>query len=424
MQVRELRFELHSQDKFSKNNTIEKKKNFSKLLEKTSENLEKKVTKASSKKQKVSTLKMEDKESNELENAVEEIKEELKKEVKNILPVKAKVSLDELEEETEDILEILLSLISQIINEIPVETDDKKLEDGDANDELKLIVSDLLESLGLDIEADNLQNEDIKNEVMAVIAALPKEEKVELLSTFEEKLQTVVEAMPVEGNKKDTIIDVKSDAEVEHVELKEDNAEKVEFKEIKPEAKEEKTDSKRETKAEIKAEVKEAKESVKVVPINDRINLMQINNRGIVTEKTSLRPQVPIVTQLDEGIKMNLNLLNEGSEVVLKLNPRNLGNVALKMVYEKGEFIAQIQVENQTVKGVIESSLSDLKSSLSENGYHVAGLDVSVSDNKSENQSQNPIFEQFRRNRVFLDDNYEEFIFENIYNKDRIDYLG
>ncbi len=100
-----------------------------------------------------------------------------------------------------------------------------------------------------------------------------------------------------------------------------------------------------------------------------------------------------IMQQIIKGTQISMNVGKDVSEMMIKLNPKDLGNVSLKISLKNEQLVAEFSVENKTVKEVLESRLDDLKTALSDKGFTIQGLDVSV------DQDQN---EQFR--------SYEEFI--------------
>lgn len=100
-----------------------------------------------------------------------------------------------------------------------------------------------------------------------------------------------------------------------------------------------------------------------------------------------------IMQQIIKGASVSLNVGKDVSEMMIKLNPKELGNVSLKISLENEQLVAKFNVENQTVKEVLESRLEDLRTALSDKGFTIEGLDVSVSQDAEE---------QFK--------SYEEFI--------------
>jgi flagellar hook-length control protein FliK len=66
------------------------------------------------------------------------------------------------------------------------------------------------------------------------------------------------------------------------------------------------------------------------------------------------------------------------SELHVKLKPEELGDVAIKLVMEKGVLTAKILVEDTLVKAMIESNLPDLKEQLKSQNINVSDFSVSL----------------------------------------------
>jgi flagellar hook-length control protein FliK len=175
------------------------------------------------------------------------------------------------------------------------------------------------------------------------------------------------------------------------------------------------------------AEIKETETNANKVSFDEQVNLMKSEASMITSNKSQPRVALSrsIMNQVVQGTKMSVNLSDQGSEILIKLNPKNLGNVALKMAFEKGVLLAEIQVENQTVKGIIENNLDELRNALQEEGYSIGDLDVSVNKENS-GQSQQNFSQHFKQQSK--QESFEEFEErvrqENIVNDQAVDYLA
>ncbi|BEP29376.1 flagellar hook-length control protein FliK [Helicovermis profundi] len=112
-----------------------------------------------------------------------------------------------------------------------------------------------------------------------------------------------------------------------------------------------------------------------------------------------------VMKQITNFTKNSIKLSETGSEMVLKLKPNNLGKVSLKLVINKGIVEAEFNVENNSVKQVLESNLIDLRNSLQDKGYDLAGLDVSVNQqdkHNSQDGNENGTSKK-QKNEEFLD---------------------
>jgi flagellar hook-length control protein FliK len=90
-----------------------------------------------------------------------------------------------------------------------------------------------------------------------------------------------------------------------------------------------------------------------------------------------LRPQI-IIPQVVEGAS---NLLRSGSgRVVITLHPPQLGTIDMDIRVRDNKVSMLMLADNHEVKQVLESSLTQLKNALSEQGLQVDRLDVLVQD--------------------------------------------
>ncbi len=109
-----------------------------------------------------------------------------------------------------------------------------------------------------------------------------------------------------------------------------------------------------------------------------------------------------VMDQVMQGAKLQLNPMENGQQVILRLRPEELGNVNLKLSVEKGILMAEFSVESQIVKETLESNMSDLKQALSEKGYNIEGMEVSVDQEQTEQQSENQFFNQSKQRKYFF----------------------
>ncbi len=135
-----------------------------------------------------------------------------------------------------------------------------------------------------------------------------------------------------------------------------------------------------------------------------------------------------IMDQIMNSPKLQIKQTEQGAMMTLKLNPEVLGNVEIKMEIVKGVLQAEISVENMIVKGAIESNLSDLRNALSDKGYQVESLNVSVGQEGGQSQEQQHQQQANERAVNFTAEEMEainsSYGFETVVNDTRIDYLG
>ena|GEM_PF-2517955 len=96
------------------------------------------------------------------------------------------------------------------------------------------------------------------------------------------------------------------------------------------------------------------------------------------------RAKAEVIMQVAERVTV---MSGEGiTEMQVQIHPENLGKLLLRVVNENGLYSAHIKAETFQVKELIQSHLNDLKSALKEQGYNFFSLDVSLSNNQSDNR--------------------------------------
>ena len=91
-------------------------------------------------------------------------------------------------------------------------------------------------------------------------------------------------------------------------------------------------------------------------------------------------PPEAVVRQVIRGARFLLK--DDVSEVRVRLEPPELGSVHIRLVSGGDMLSGEIGVSNSDVKGIVESHLHQLRSSLTEQGLHVGRIDVSVRDDQ------------------------------------------
>lgn len=266
--------------------------------------------------------------------------------------------------------------------------------------------------------------------VSEITKQLPEGEVKDMLTKFETAVQTVNENQSNEVPKVFTENEESEFSVKSGDTLKNPDTEKVAVADSNlsgDQPQKEETDSKTPL-AKVSAKVAESSIGEKNLDIQDQIAIMKQGGTDVIVEKASPKEILTksVMNQVVQGTKMSINMSDNGSEILVKLNPKNLGNVALKMAFDKGQLVAQIQVENQTVKSIIETNLDDLRGALKEEGYEVGELDVSVTkDDTQEERHQQHTFGQNQRNVTMETfEEIEEKILQQKASREGIDYLA
>jgi len=128
---------------------------------------------------------------------------------------------------------------------------------------------------------------------------------------------------------------------------------------------------------------------VEVGEIDNKILDVKTENisNEIINKTTNMQEQIDIIKQVSE--KVDVNLFEDKSEMIIKLKPDHLGKVTVEIAVENGSITAKFLAESQKVKEILESNMQDLKDHLAKQGMVVQDLSVSVG-----NDNRGPLFEQ------------------------------
>lgn len=179
-----------------------------------------------------------------------------------------------------------------------------------------------------------------------------------------------------------------------------------------------------ELKNQLKTPGLEMNEKQVVVKEDVKMNFKEELNFRLLSK---FQQSAKVFNQIKETISTKFD--GKVSEMKVLLDPKSLGKVELKLTIEKGNVLAEFEVQNTTVKQAIESNLQDLRNALSEKGYALEGLDVSVNQENQEESDQN---QQYFENIFEASDDeetdsialIEESKMLNILNRRAISYLG
>jgi flagellar hook-length control protein FliK len=179
-----------------------------------------------------------------------------------------------------------------------------------------------------------------------------------------------------------------------------------------------------ELKNQLKTPGLEMTEKQVVVKEDIKMNFKEELNFRLLSKS---QQSVKVFNQIKETISTKFD--GKISEMKVLLDPKSLGKVELKLTIEKGNVLAEFEVQNTIVKQAIESNLQDLRNALSEKGYALEGLDVSVNQENQEESDQN---QQYFENIFEASDDeetdsialIEESKMLNVLNRRAISYLG
>lgn len=366
-------------------------------------------------------------------------KEELKEQIEALEEaIKEELGLTE----EPEVMAMMAALLGISVEQLTEQLTGTEVDEALVNEIVALIESEEVDSKDivtmLEQVSDKISSEDMiqfEQAVKEIISQLPEGENKETIVAFEEVLDQLIvetshEKTPVEMVQQEQA-SVESKVETQTATTQTVEAEQpMEVKEVTTDSEQpkEQSSTNKESVPMMNAEIKLVKnEAGQKFSIEDQIGMMKTESSSVVAVKETPKMVLAksIMNQVVQGTKMSINMSDQGSEILIKLNPKNLGNVSLKMAFDKGEVMAQIQVENQTVKGIIESNLDDLRSALREEGYEVGDLDVSVNKEDTGEQNEKSFSggkKQFVKHETF--EEVEEKIMRQKLQKEGFDYLA
>ncbi len=126
----------------------------------------------------------------------------------------------------------------------------------------------------------------------------------------------------------------------------------------------------------------------KILNEGDFLNLVKEKN---INEFVNLRESVKVinVNQITEELS-NYIRNNDKHSITFRLHPENLGKLTLSIDYIENHLQANIEVENENVKQLIQNNIEQLKNSLQSSGIQLNNVNVSLSSYEQKSL-KNPI---------------------------------
>lgn len=232
------------------------------------------------------------------------------------------------------------------------------------------------ETAELGKSAEVRQNAEVKPKTEGIIAEVPNGTE-ELAAAQGKKATQTVSDKQVKADLSEEAVDAKTQIKVES--LKANNQDK-------------NMNSGNDTQSKG-TEIKGIEGSVKAEKSADNINfqtvtqnLVKESEKPVEVGKTARTPVLDKAEVLSQIVKKAELLVGKtNSEMIMKLEPENLGKVTLKIAVERGNVTATFQAENQQVKALIESNSNSLRDMLQEKGINITAINVSVNQQSGEN---------------------------------------
>jgi flagellar hook-length control protein FliK len=130
---------------------------------------------------------------------------------------------------------------------------------------------------------------------------------------------------------------------------------------------------------------------------------VEVASKQPITFNQSLTERIEKQTQIIKQFNtfIALQKINDESELTLKLQPRNLGDIKIQIIKQENAnneattVIAKFQVGSEAVKEALESNFNQLKESLEDsNGFNLASFEVDVQKEDQDGNSFADFFKQ------------------------------
>ncbi len=330
------------------------------------------------------------------------------------------VVLEGVEELSEEDMAILLETVSNLLQDVMEQFDLNVEELTSKLEEFDMDVTDLFTKDGLkefflkmndSVVSDLIVNEDLNMQLQSFMSEMSEE--LQALDTFttnaevmlsEETVKSVIEqVMP---NKDADMITNQSVSEAiqepvidepeviitnETTQTNPDTEQSTDNADSQPEKQEQEVVFKQTTKQEVATNTTEHATTKQNTFENPILQAIQnaVNNVETVVNAEQPVPQVDIVRQVVEQVRVNMN--QQATSLELQLYPEHLGRIQINVVSKDGVLTASIVAETEAAKQAIEGGLLNLKEAMQQQDLKVEAIEVMVSTmgfEKGEEQQQ------------------------------------
>lgn len=149
-----------------------------------------------------------------------------------------------------------------------------------------------------------------------------------------------------------------------------------------------------------------------------------------ISKRTEVVNPKMVLDQIVEKIKVS-SLENE-AQMTIQLKPEHLGKLSMEVISKQGILTAQITVENEKTKALLDQNIQSLRESLDDKGLVIQELEVTVGQNQNEerqtyqdsklNRNVSDIISSLMNEEVIIEEVEENNLFD--YNKNEVDYIA
>ncbi|MGM0507868.1 MAG: flagellar hook-length control protein FliK, partial [Fusobacteriota bacterium] len=126
-------------------------------------------------------------------------------------------------------------------------------------------------------------------------------------------------------------------------------------------------------------------------------------NQTISKVKTIIDPH-EVMDQINDKIKMNFN--KNTNKMKITLSPASLGEVEIEIKLKDGQLKAEFMVEDEKIKKIVESNLSNLKNELNKKGVEVSELKVGIFNQQQKREKPKSNIMKFIEKQKITEDDF------------------
>lgn len=143
------------------------------------------------------------------------------------------------------------------------------------------------------------------------------------------------------------------------------------------------------------------------VPIENFTKTLGVNIQNHAIGHTINSPkEVIIAHQVID--KIDISTIDQMKEIKLQLSPRELGELTIRLLEKNGVISADISVDNEKAKAIMQNEIEVLKQALQEQGLEVSDIQVDIRQNDTKSQMEQQRQKSSKRIQEIIDKQFDE----------------
>lgn len=248
------------------------------------------------------------------------------------------------------------------------------------NASAKITTPNDMDAVNLEVFEDELIQPDLKiaDDTLPIpdveMGIMPELDKLQ--QTTKEEMSGELEVIKEQPKQRQTQVNTEN---ADEIKLVNPEAEDVQAKNVSEDNTKEQSKNSKDSNEEKNA----PREFVNETTVNkDTFENNLVTEKAEVFEYTDKTTQESILKQIQDNLKVIRQ--NDETTMEFQLHPQSLGNVKIALSTKGGTISAQISAQNETVKQALETQVTQLRTSLEEQGVKVEAIEISVQSHNLE----------------------------------------